>query len=177
MRIKSGWWLVTGGRWGRGRMGYSLVEMLVVISVMAVLASCTAVALHGMYRADRAARRELEASASISRLAARLRTDAHAAASAEVNEGLLTLKLGEAGSVSYELAAGRVERLVRQDDKIEHRDAFRLAVDAAGQWHVAKQEGATFVSLQLERSEGKPSRIDAQVGRARRFESAGEPMP
>ena len=134
-----------------------------------------AVALHGMYRADRAARLELGTSASFSQLTARLRSDVHAAASAEVKEGLLTLKTGETRSISYELAEGRVERLVRQDDKVEHRDGFRLAPDSTGQWEVSEQEGTTFVGLQLERAAGKPSRIEAQVGRDRRFENKGEP--
>src|SRR5262245_11789114 len=100
------------------RRGYALVEMLVVISVMAVIASCMAIALHGMYRADRAARRDLETSASLARLSLHLRADVHAAARAEAIEQSLTLQLDNSRSISYKSDSDRVERVVQQGDKV-----------------------------------------------------------
>jgi len=153
------------------RRGHSLIELLVVIAVMTIILSSTTVVLHGMYRADRAARRDLEASTGVARLAQRFRTDAHAAEAVEMNEAVLTFKLADSRSIAYEFAEQRVERVVRRDGKLEHRDAFRLASGNSIEWKSSEQDSVKFVGLQIGEPKGETARIEARVGADRRFES------
>lgn len=156
------------------RRGYNLVELLVVISIGSMILGSVAVMLHGMYRADRGARSDLESSVNLDRFAARFRADAHAAASAEVKDAALVFKDGAERSVEYKYVSGQVERTVRSGNETEHRDSFRLSSDVAVQWNVEKGETA-FVSALIERTEGKLSRMEARLGSDRRFEEPKKP--
>jgi type II secretory pathway component PulJ len=143
----------------RPRRGYSLVEMSVVISMTAVVISTSAVALATMFRIDRQMRQELLASDNLMRLSKQLRADAHQAQTAaiETEEGdeqnaaadRLLLTVGDDRSISYQTVAGRVERLVRRGETVEHRESYRLAENASLVWVVAAEEPLSRVRLEV----------------------------
>jgi type II secretory pathway component PulJ len=145
--------------------------MLTVISVMSLLLSGAAVALHGMYRANSAARTELESGARLARLSGQFRADVRAAQSAEVKDRLLDLRLSADRRIAYEAATGRVNRTVYQQDQVEHRDTFRLAPDMTVRWEAVKRERADMLSACVERTRGMAAQIDSRLAADHRFEA------
>jgi len=105
--------------------GKSLIEMLVMISILSIVLGLSATSLATLFRLRHTITRDTEQARSIERLAMRLRTDAHEADSAAVAEDCnLTLPSGR--SIRYSYTAPRIVREVRGGEKIVHHDSFSL---------------------------------------------------
>lgn len=136
------------------RRGTSLVESVVVISLVSLVLALSATMLIASFRAhERAVARE-DLQRSFARLARRLRTDAHAASSAEMlpdkDAAGVRLSLPEGRTIAYEAGRGEVVRTVRRDEAVEHRDVFALAgfdakLSLAPADQSAKQDAALVV--------------------------------
>jgi|GEM_PF-1828465 len=114
----------------RQRRGISLLEILIVISLVSLILSLSSTMLIASFRAhERAVARE-DLQRSLGRLALRLRTDAHAAMSADTvpddAQNGLRLTMVDGRTISYEAGDGEIVRTVRREDTVEHRDAFPL---------------------------------------------------
>lgn len=136
----------------RRTRGITLVELLVVITLVAVIISAVATCLHSMYRADRRTRESMAGQSALGRLSLQFRADAHAAADAVVKgqaaEGpssiVFSRSTGE--TVEYRLDRTDVLRIVRKNEKVAHRDAFRLPRRTQVEWQEATGE-EPFVSM------------------------------
>jgi len=173
------------------RRGYSLVECLVAIALIAATFTAVAVATSGMYRACQRVGQESAVELELARLAAQLRADAHQAASvklevpADSSATPSTLSLVEDGgrSIDYKLRGGQVERVVRQRDTVGHRDGYRLPGTFAARWQVERDRPLALVSLILDPGPLGTSgtlgfeafRVDAAVGLLRPARAAEEP--
>jgi len=155
----------------RFRSGKSLVELMVVISVVSVvLAACTTT-LAALLHLERQFRRDAEQTTTLARLATRIRSDAHQASGLQAGETcVLSLPGGEA--IHYALDGRAITRIVRRGEAIVHRDAFRLPGDAAIAFQAVEQSGGQLLRLTI-RSSGRPVRgspavqattIDAAIG-------------
>ena len=115
------------------RRGYSLVEMLVVMTLMAVVMSSIALVLHGLHRAERRLHDDVDFDRTLQRLATQFRVDAHAARGAgeiaddDDSQSALTLEMPDEKTVTYSIEPGGVRRLVRQGENTIHREWFALA--------------------------------------------------
>jgi hypothetical protein len=112
------------------RCGKSLIEALVIISMMSVITGLAATSLASLFKLRYVMVRDAEQAASLDRLAMRLRLDAHEAFSAAAENGYL-LKFAEGRSIQYSFAqyssgVVRIVREVRRDEKLIHRDTFSL---------------------------------------------------
>jgi hypothetical protein len=107
------------------RCGKSLIEALIIISLMSVIMGLAATSLASLFRLRYVMVRDAEQAASLDRLAMRLRLDAHEAVLADVENGCL-LRLADGRTIQYSFAAPRIVREVRRDDKVVHRDTFSL---------------------------------------------------
>jgi hypothetical protein len=107
------------------RRGKSLIEALIIISLMSVIIGLAATSLATLFRLRYVMVRDTEQAAALDRLALRLRLDAHEATSAAADNGYL-LKFADGQSIRYSFAAPRVVREVRRDDELVHRDTFLM---------------------------------------------------
>jgi hypothetical protein len=107
------------------RTGKSLIEALVIISMMSVIIGLAATSLGSLFKLRYVMVRDAEQAASLDRLAMRLRLDAHEANSASAENGYL-LSFTDGRSIQYSFATPRIVREVRRDEKVVHRDTFSL---------------------------------------------------
>jgi prepilin-type N-terminal cleavage/methylation domain-containing protein len=125
----------------RRQRGMTLVEMLVVLSLMAVLLGFTGVCMHGMFRAQARLDDNTQRRASLERLGLQLRTDAHAALRARLQDDqdttVLVLTTADSREIEYRAEAADVDRTVRQADAVLHRDTFRMPGVAGIEWEVS----------------------------------------
>jgi len=160
----------------RRARGITLVELLVVLTLVSMIISAVATCLHSMYRADRRTRESMAARSTLDRLSLQFRADAHGAVDAEVKdqalEGTPTIAFscptGE--TIEYRFEGTRVQRIVRKDGQDVHRDAFRLPRRIRVEWQ-APVEDEPLVSMVVHYvSESdideatRQQRIDAAVG-------------
>ena len=114
------------------RRGITLIETMVAIAVSGVLLSLVGVCLHGLHRAEQRTQQWTTRRAAVGRLSLQLRADAHAAVRAVRNESppsadaSLTLTTASGREIEYRCRNQHIDREVREDGKIIHRDAYRL---------------------------------------------------
>ena len=170
-----------GRRRAPRRGGYSLVELLVVISVSSVLAS-VAVGLIGILMGvDRGGRRHLHETNALARLAQQFRADV-AAAEDLASDGPhgLHLRLSDGRVVDYASEAGLATREERLGEERRAREQFALPDEARLAFEVAAEQRPAIASASLasanDAAGGGDSaavrlgwRVEATVGRELRF--------
>jgi type II secretory pathway pseudopilin PulG len=108
------------------RTAKTLLEVVVILSIMSVVIGACVTSLSTLFRLRHQFQRDREQVASIARLGTLLRTDAHQAVSASVdNDCSLTLTDGR--TIHYEFLSPRIVRRVERDGQTLHRDSFLLA--------------------------------------------------
>ncbi len=107
------------------RDGKSLIEALVIISMMSIIIGLAATSLASLFRLRYVMVRDAEQAASLDRLAHRVRLDAHEATSATNDNGFL-LTFADDRSIQYSFATPRIVREVRAGGELVHRDTFSL---------------------------------------------------
>lgn len=161
---------------GSNRSAFTLVEMLVVITVFAFLLASVAVAMGALFRAQGDLQDELAQAHAATRLASQLRADAHLAASGQVAEDGETtsvrLQMADGTAVNYVTESRRVVRSHLQDDVQVHREVFSFLEGTTIAWELSSESPA-FVTLTtsyrspaLPASSARPvqHRIEASIG-------------
>jgi type II secretory pathway component PulJ len=156
------------------RPAVTLIEMQVVITLMAVLLGLTGVCLHGMVRAHDRLRTNAQRRASLDRFSLQLRTDAHAAIAARLDDDqatkTLVLTAADASEIVYRAEASDVSRMVRQGETVRHRDTYRLPGVAGLEWAVSDGDPLRVVVETLpaqgvgRHAAAPPMKIEAAVG-------------
>lgn len=159
----------------RRRAAFTLIEILVVLSVLSLVWLSITCVLYTLYRADHRLRDGLQREQAIDRFAIRLRLDAHAASSAnllELAEGGSELVLSNVDerSIHYSVSEEGISRFVRQGDAVLHQDKF-LTGRAASEWVLRSSGNSTLIfltlTLQDERTQStRVQRIKAAVTQA-----------
>jgi len=163
----------------RRRRGYALIELLVLITIVAVMLGLCAGMLHLLMRLDRVGRSAADEAADMARLGRDFRADAHASPAAgpagRTPDGI-TLAVAEGRSVEYRARPTDILRTVREGDKVRHREQYRRPARSAVRFEVARDGPAAIASLTISREpggkDGSPARdvrIDAALGLDRRF--------
>lgn len=122
--------------------GYTLLEVLVVVSISSVLLSLIGATLVGVQRASRNAAEGLAQQQRLDRLAAFWRDDVHAARSVQTDpdkgaeeserqQAAARLVLAQGEFIEYSFDTGAVSRKHFRGDEIVARDAFPLEHAAA----------------------------------------------
>jgi type II secretory pathway pseudopilin PulG len=156
------------------RPAVTLIEMQVVITLMAVLLGLTGVCLHGMVRAHDRLKTNTQRRASLDRFSLQLRTDAHAANAARLDDDQATRSLvltaADTSEIVYRAEASEVSRTVRQGETVRHRDTFQLPAVASAQWEISDGH-PQLVEVKLLSADGLdrrtpavPITIEAAVG-------------
>lgn len=139
------------------RRGYSLTECLIAITLIATIMGTVALTLHAMYGADRRARDTMAHERSLDRFAAQLRSDAHQAASATIQQPSsetdpateLQFELPREQTIQYTVQTHNIERVVRRADTVQHRETYPLPASSTG-WQIREDGASPVVSLVLE---------------------------
>jgi hypothetical protein len=133
------------------RAGKSLVEMLVVITLMSGAMGICALTLSALFRTESQLRRDREQQLIGSRLADRWRTDVHGAVACTVEKDC-ELKLADGRRVKYAIDGSVIHREVLRDMAVEHRDAFKLPKNVTPGFAMTNRRGRDFAILQLQPS-------------------------
>ena len=164
----------------QARAGKSLIETLVMISMLSLVLALSATSLATLFRLRHMITRDSESAASIERLALRLRLDAHEAVSADASDGCV-FTLADGRSVRYRFTAPRMTREVDRDGTVIHRDSFLLPRHSIATFQTEPLGGGTLIQLVIKPAETRlPPRelprtatIEAVVGLHRALARAG----
>jgi prepilin-type N-terminal cleavage/methylation domain-containing protein len=134
--------------------GYSLVEMLIVVTIASLILTSVAVALHSLFRVDRELRQELVQSIALTRISLALRMDAHEAISAtlEPSDGepqRILLARPQGQTVSYTVEQTRILRQLQQGDQVKHREVYPFPEGTSLTWRIEELDSKKMVILDV----------------------------
>lgn len=107
------------------RRGKSLLEAVILISILSIVLGMSATSLVTLFRLRSRFSRDAEQALTLDRLAVRLRSDAHEAVSASLEDGC-TLALADGRTIHYAYAAPSMIRQVKRDTAVLHHDTYLL---------------------------------------------------
>jgi type II secretory pathway pseudopilin PulG len=132
------------------RGGWSLLELLVVMTATATMLTVTAALVLQMLKVGQSERAAVVAAASLERLGRDLRGDARSATGpADVGPSRLLLLLPGGRSVEYTLGPREALRTVRLGGKVEHHEPYRWPRGVVGRFESARDGASPFVALVL----------------------------
>ncbi len=167
------------------RRGYSLIELLAVLTMMFALMSLGVGFLQLILKLESNSQDQLERTMAERRLVLDLRNSVHAADSLLLSTledsevPALLLRLPDARLVTFRLVGQRIERLEeRPNDENAPRkvESYRFPYPMVADWEVTESVGLTLVTLKLKRQHDRPGenrgptlRVQAVLGRDQRF--------
>lgn len=174
------------------RRGYSLVELVVVISVGSVIGTTAILLLGTLLAADRGARGHLQESASLSRLSRQFRADVAAADDATIEmpsatkgdspeRSSLRLMLHGAGgeTITYVGEPGRALRKAQGESGPNRQESYALPEPFALTFEIESTSPQRIVTMALAAGDGNQSaiarlgwRVEAALARDRRHADA-----
>jgi hypothetical protein len=166
------------------RRGYSLIECLVLITVMSLLIGLSAGTIQLLLRLDRAGRTASEEAVALGRLARDFRDDAHQAAPVDPpgrSPDRIVLSLGDSKSVEYAIRPVDVLRTVRSGEKVLRRETYLRPARASARIDVAIDGSGPIASMVFDRpssdrdiSSYHDYRIEAELGKHGRLNPRSE---
>jgi type II secretory pathway pseudopilin PulG len=158
-----------------GRRGISLIEVLVVVTSMAILLGLCAVTMQALFRVESEAQARRAAASALARLAGQFREDAHSSGDAELRAGAgLRLRRESSVSIDYEIAPGRVTRVETAGGQPPRRESFALGRHAIAAFERRDDGPRRFLALVVRREPTRnqpdpphPLEILALVGKGR----------
>jgi type II secretory pathway pseudopilin PulG len=143
----------------RNCRGTTLVELLVVITLISGAMGLCALTLTALFRTEQQLRQDGEQQVAAARLADQWRADAHAAlALTTEKECVFTLPAGR--SIRYAADGAAIRREVTEKGSAVHRDSFVLPRDAATAFAAASRDGREFAVLTVRQTgPGRPSGV------------------
>ena len=160
------------------RRAFTLIEMLVAISVGSVLMGIAVSLLLVLLGAEQSGRTHAERSESLQRLADQFRRDVHAAvgevaAGGEDQHGC-RLRLAGGESVRYAIGGGGLSREERKGSEVVRGESYALPKDSTTAIAIDRTTSPWTLSLTIVPNDaslgpGHEIRIDAVLGRDHRF--------
>jgi hypothetical protein len=118
------------------RRGYTLVELLMVITMTTFVLATVGVMLHGVFRLRQTMVDQSQFVDHLSRLAEQFRNDAHAAEAVKVLGPDLTVTMRGGKRIQYQIDTDGVSRTVYHNDEVMQRDSHFLPLEFQGTWKV-----------------------------------------
>lgn len=156
----------------KSRRGWSLMEMIVVMPLMAMVLSTSAILLTTLMRSQGMLWADLHEQSARTRLAVQLRTDAHAASSAScASPQVCVFLLAGGDTVHYEIKGDSLQRERRQKDLVSERETFPLtaliaafSIDESQQRPLVRLSLKAVPELRKYARIARPSILEAAVG-------------
>jgi prepilin-type N-terminal cleavage/methylation domain-containing protein len=157
------------------RRGVSLIELLVVITVLAVLLGLCAITIQLLLRVGSDAQARRSAAASLGRLAEQFRADVHACDDVEVRPSAgLRLVLKPGVVIEYRVHAGSVARVESGEGRASRHESFVLGRHDTAAFDRRDEGARRFLALVIGHRErpgtidpARPTEILALVGKDR----------
>lgn len=166
------------------RRGYSLIECIVLISVLSALIGLSAGTIQLLLKLDRAGRAASEEAVALARLARDFRDDAHEAPPVDPpgrSTDRVVLTLSESKTVEYTIRPGDVLRTVRQGEKVLRHETYRRPARASARIDVAIDGPRPIASMVFDRPSSDRDisayhdyRIEAELGKHGRLKPRPE---
>ena len=159
----------------RKRAGWTLVELMVVIALMTLLLSTSAILLTSLFRSQQSLANGLENQSIRARLGVQLRSDAHGATSAKCDSPQscdFVLPSGEI--VHYEMIEAALHRELRKADAVTQRETYPLA---HGQATFSLDESRELPLVRLSIQDEPEPRKYASASRSSLLEAAVGTLP
>ena len=167
------------------RRGYSLIEMIVVMTVGATMLGIAVTLLGALMQAERAGRAHIGQNGIFNRLADQFRRDVHAAdglvvvVENDAGESAWRLNLGDGRSVWYVAGRDEIVREERKGRTVLRQESYRLPDDCGVTIAADASASPRIVRLTIAPTEaslrpGHEVRIEAVPGRDGRFARQGE---
>jgi len=162
----------------RMRRAFTLIEMIVAVSVAAAFTGIAVSLLLVLFRAEQSGRAKIAQAESLQQLADQFRRDVHAAAGEPVVNGKepqqWRLELTGNCIVQYTVGADGISREERVGSKDVRRESYTLPKESTVAVAVDRATKPPVVSLTIEPKDaslrpGCPFRVDAVLGRDLRF--------
>ncbi len=132
------------------RAGSSLLEMLALITALAILMGIASAILYAMLRVDRGERARSFAAANLERLARDLRADCRdAAGPIERSDARLLIPIGDGRAVEYLVRESDVLRIVRERGKARGSDTYRRPAGTRARFEESAEGASPVVALVL----------------------------
>jgi prepilin-type N-terminal cleavage/methylation domain-containing protein len=156
------------------RRGYSLIELVVVMTIATVIVGLAAAMLHLLLRTERNGRQQMHRSAALARLADQFRDDVRAAARQlvpdDANPSCWTFEMEAGRNVQYRAQAGQIERVETLGGQIERRESYALPPDAAVWIATPGDSKPPVATLIVKDTSNREIRIAAVLGKDHRFD-------
>jgi prepilin-type N-terminal cleavage/methylation domain-containing protein len=163
------------------RRGFSLIEMLVVITIGATLSGIAVLMLHALLRSHNTGREHLEYARTINRLAEQFRADVHAMQQAMPAGDEMVFELSPLPAndtiIRYKCLERRIDRSELQGGQIVSQDSFMLPLDMAASIKTELQQDVSIARIAISPKDNispklyraAPIRIEAVLGRDSRL--------
>ena len=143
--------------------GTSLIEMVLVISVLGIAMALLGNIAYGLFRVDQQARARLLDARQLARLSMQVREDVHRAlAVREQSVDRVVLGLPEDRQILYTIRGDRIERHVHQGESLVHRDTFRFSPDLEADWEPGEEDVEQALRLCIRRRPRAEAATDDQ---------------
>jgi hypothetical protein len=153
----------------RLRCAKTLLEMIVVISILTLVVGMSVTSLATLFRVHRQFRQDTDQASEMDRLATRLRMDVHEAVAVSLADGCL-LTLADGRTIHYAYDVPRLTREVRDGSQTLHRDRFRLPRAASVTFERDESVTGTLIRVSIRPGDVLPRTL--QLPRAATIEAA-----
>ena len=142
-----------GGQHAKSRNGWTLVELLIVISLSMMMMGIVSTFLRMIFESSAGARRDVNLQTSVARLSDAFRADVHSAVQATMQDGALQLTTSSGAIIHYQQTDRGVKREVTHVDGQSRRDGFWLPAAWQVGWDVPTSSGPPLIGIAIEPSD------------------------
>lgn len=153
------------------RRGFTLMEMVVVMAMLAMILMISSQILLNMWRTNAVLREQRLAAYNVARLSRQIREDAHAAA--DVVAGDNCEFASQERRVIYSAGLAHIARVEYRHDKVVARETFAVASQSSVSFRQREVAGRVFIQLEIKPNAmavpgpvmpAEPLRIESLVG-------------
>jgi len=129
------------------RVAFTLVEVLLIVTIFTFLLSGIAVAMGTLLRAKEQLQDDLVRSSVLSRFAVQLRQDGHRADSAEKpDEATIAFRVQQV-QIKYVVEPNRIVRTVAEGEQTRHHEVYSLANKTSIRWGISDTKPAVLSTV------------------------------
>lgn len=156
---------LVGSQRVKSRSGWTLVELLVVISLSMMMMGVVTAFLRIIFQSSASARRDANLQTSVARLSDTFRADVHGAEQATVQDGALQLTTRGGAIIQYRKTDHGVIRDETSVDGQSRRDGFWLPAAWEVRWDAPTPSKRLLIGIIIEPNNARPSVVSGAFGR------------